>query len=170
MLECALSPLLVRMDDGLGIARGVEDVAGGFELGPQLLVVVDLTVEDEPHGSVFVVDRLLAGRQIDDAQPAHPETDAGFHVDPFVVGTAMPDDVAHAVHQRHIRVAPRGGSEVVPLGVSEACYSTHIFFRASCAHEAGRGQALDAPSVNDYRVTGQIAAHKRKARVGPRLV
>ena len=39
-----------------------------LELGAQLDVVEDLAVEDDPDRAVFVVDRLLAAREVDDAQ------------------------------------------------------------------------------------------------------
>src|SRR6266850_2129790 len=47
-----------------------------FELGAQLAEVVDLAVEHDPDGTVLVVDRLMAGREIDDAQAPHAERDA----------------------------------------------------------------------------------------------
>jgi hypothetical protein len=44
-----------------------------LELAPQVAVVVDLAVEDDPDGAILVADRLLAVVEIDDAQPPHAE-------------------------------------------------------------------------------------------------
>jgi hypothetical protein len=46
------------------------------EFRDQRLVVVDLAVEHDDDAAVLVVERLLAGRQIDDRKPPVPETDA----------------------------------------------------------------------------------------------
>ena len=56
-----------------------------------------------------------------------PRPDAGLDVNPLVVRPAMPDDLAHAVHERDIGVPSRGRGEVVPFSVGEACDSTHMF-------------------------------------------
>ena len=70
-------------------------MAGGFELRPDVGVVVDLAVEDDPDRAVFVDERLMAGRQIDDAQPAVAERRLIVHEQPGIVRPAMRDDVAH---------------------------------------------------------------------------
>ncbi len=49
---------------------GAEPMAARFELGAQLGEVVDLAVEDDPDRAVLVGHRLIAGGEIDDAQPA----------------------------------------------------------------------------------------------------
>ena len=47
-----------------------------LELGAQLAEVVDLAVEDDADRAVLVEDRLVAARQVDDRQAAHPQGDA----------------------------------------------------------------------------------------------
>src|SRR6266850_1435326 len=81
-----------------------------FELGAQLAEVVDLAVEHDPDGTVLVVDRLMAGREIDDAQAPHAERDALVDEHAFIVGAAMADHVAHAVDERArlVRAERRG--------------------------------------------------------------
>ena len=75
-----------------------------FQLCAQLAEVVDLAVEHDPDGTVFVVDGLMASGEVDDAQPPHPERDAVVHPHPFVIRAAMADDLAHAVDERLARV------------------------------------------------------------------
>jgi hypothetical protein len=50
-------------------------VAGALEVGAQFEVVEDLAIEDGPDRAVFIRDRLIARRQIDDAEPRVRETD-----------------------------------------------------------------------------------------------
>src|SRR3989442_12516743 len=61
--------LFVQVDEHLGVRRGREPMPLRQELGRELSIVVDLTVEDHPHGSIFVGQRLVAGLEVDDADP-----------------------------------------------------------------------------------------------------
>ncbi len=79
------SPLLVGVDDRLGVAARAEAVAAGLQLGPQLGVVVDLAVEDDLDRTVLVGHRLVPPGEVDDAQPAHPDGQAAFHPVALVV-------------------------------------------------------------------------------------
>jgi hypothetical protein len=87
------------MDDGFRIARGVENMSCRFQLSTQAAVVVDLSVENDPDSAVFVVDWLVPGRQIDDAQPAHPQSHTVIDVNPLIVGSAVPDHFAHPMDE-----------------------------------------------------------------------
>ncbi len=71
------SLLLVEVGDHLGVAARRERVPGALQVGAQLAVVVDLAVEDDGDGAVLVEDRLIAGREVDHAQPLDPKPDAG---------------------------------------------------------------------------------------------
>jgi hypothetical protein len=71
----------------------------------QLAEVVDLAVEHDPHRAVFVVDRLMAGREIDDAEAPHAERHAIGDPRTLVVRAAVPNHIAHAMHQRAALVA-----------------------------------------------------------------
>ncbi len=95
MLDAAGAVLLVEVHDRLGVGGRVERVAARFEIAPQRLVVVDLTVEHDPDRAVLVPDRLAPGLEVDDAQTTHAEPDALGDVEPFAVGSAMRHDVAH---------------------------------------------------------------------------
>src|SRR5262249_40159744 len=71
-----------------------------LELAPQRLEVVDLAVEDDPDGAVLVVDRLMPGGVIDDAQRPHADRDRLIQEDALIVRASMPNRAAHAVHER----------------------------------------------------------------------
>jgi hypothetical protein len=63
--------------DDFGVAAGVEDVAERLQFGDQFLIVVDFAVEDDANALVFVVQRLLAGGQVDDREAAMAEPTPG---------------------------------------------------------------------------------------------
>src|SRR5881296_1662584 len=50
--------LFIEMDDDLGVGEGPESVTAYGQALAQLAEVVDLAVEDDPHGAVFVCHRL----------------------------------------------------------------------------------------------------------------
>ena len=57
----------------LCVAVRLQTVAARFQLGPTLDMVEQLTVEDDEDVAVFVRHRLLSVRQVNDAQPPHPQ-------------------------------------------------------------------------------------------------
>ena len=85
----------------------------------QVLVVVDLPVEHDDFGAVFVEHRLPAAPQIDDAEPPHAEANRPAHVESLVVGAAMSQGGAHATH-KSLRDGP------FPLAVHNACDAAHV--------------------------------------------
>jgi hypothetical protein len=98
--DAVRAELLVEVEDGLGVAVGAQHVPAGYEPAAQLLVVVDLAVEDDRFGAVFVEDRLLAPGQVDDTEPSHSETHAPPHPDALVVRAAVLQGGAHPAHER----------------------------------------------------------------------
>ena len=58
--------VLVQMHDGFGVCRSSKAVAARFELGAQLAVVINLAVEGDPDRLVFVGQRLMTAREVDD--------------------------------------------------------------------------------------------------------
>ena len=72
--------------------------AGG-ELLAELPEVVDLAVADDGDGAVLVRDRLIARRQVDDAESPDPQPDARREVEALAVGSAMAKAVGHPLGQ-----------------------------------------------------------------------
>ena len=73
------SPLLVRVDEHLGVRPRREAMAGARELAGQLAVVVDLAVLDDRRGAVLVRDRLIARLEVDDREPPRREARSAVH-------------------------------------------------------------------------------------------
>ena len=101
-LDARVAPLLVAVHDDFGVRVRPEAMSAAFELGAQRRKVVDLAVEDDPHRVVFVRQRLLPGRNVDDAEPAMGEPDALAEVEAVRVRAAMRDAVAHRSDQAAI--------------------------------------------------------------------
>ena len=70
------APLLVGVDDRLGVRVRPEAVPGSLEQTCELRVVVDLAVLDDDAAAVLVRDRLVAAREVDDREPPRGEPDA----------------------------------------------------------------------------------------------
>src|SRR5260370_25014722 len=83
------------MHQRFGIAVGSEVVTLANQIGSQFLVVVNLAIEYYPDSSVFVRNWLVAGGQIDDAEPPHADAAAAIEIKPFILWAAVPDLVAH---------------------------------------------------------------------------
>ena len=62
---------------------GAQLVAAADQLALDALVVVELAVDDDVQAFVFVGDRLIAGCQVDNAQPRMPQRDAAVRRDPM---------------------------------------------------------------------------------------
>ena len=60
------TPFLPSVDDDLGIAVGLEDVAHCLERGLDCAKIVDAAIEDYRDGAVLIVDRLTSTRRIND--------------------------------------------------------------------------------------------------------
>ena len=69
-----------------------------LELGPQLEVVEDLPVEDDPQRAVFVGHGLLAGGEVDDRQPRVTEGRLPVAEDAEFVRPPIADGADHPLH------------------------------------------------------------------------
>jgi hypothetical protein len=80
-------------------------VTSCFEFGPNLPVVVDLSVESDREATVCGRDRLVPAFHIDDAQATHSQPDGPVDEQPFVVGSAMHNAIAHALDLSAVHLA-----------------------------------------------------------------
>ena len=97
LLGEVLAFFLVEVQDHLGVAFCLENVAAGQQALAQLFVVVDLAVEDYPQRAVFVSDGLVARGKVYDGQAAHGQPDVMVGVVAFVVRAAVDDEVVHGL-------------------------------------------------------------------------
>ncbi len=72
-----LIPLEKGVENDLGVAMGRKPVAQGFELFPQVSMVVDFPVEDQNRVPILAEHGLIAGVQINDLQADRTEGNVG---------------------------------------------------------------------------------------------
>ncbi len=84
-----VAPLLVAVDEHLGVGARAERVARRLELAHQLAVVVDLAVLDDDDRAVLVRDRLVAAVEVDDREPPCGDSDSLADVHALRVGAAV---------------------------------------------------------------------------------
>ena len=101
-----LAPLLVAVQQDLGIRAGGEGVPGGLQLFAQGLEVVNFAVEHDDEAAVLVIHRLAAALQVDDGQAALPQRDRAFQKLALAVRPAVGDAVHHRLQDLG-RVFPR---------------------------------------------------------------
>ena len=99
--------LLVDMRDHGRVARSRHVVAARGEVAPYVGEVVELAVEDGDDVLGLVGRGLVAGLEVDDAQPAMPEDAATEERDASRVGPAMEERLGHAPDD--VRVGRSGG-------------------------------------------------------------
>jgi hypothetical protein len=57
----------------------------------QLHIVKDLTIKDDPQGSILIADGLLTGGQVDNAQASIPQSNGHIPVDAKLIWPPVPD-------------------------------------------------------------------------------
>jgi hypothetical protein len=99
---------------------GAEDVTLGLEFRPAFGMVEKLTVADHGHGAVFVVDRLPAVLEPDNAQTAMRETDTRRTQKTRIVRTAMDQGSGHPLQHGTVR-------QPLSCKVDRSGDATHIY-------------------------------------------
>src|SRR6516164_6185303 len=117
-LHTMTSVFLIEVDDGFRVAPRAIAVSAGLQVWPQLFVIINLAVVNQPHVSIFVRERLVAGLEIDDAQPAHRQSHILGQIETSIVGAAMYDLLVHGFE----RGAP---DSMLGVEIYRATDSTH---------------------------------------------
>jgi len=99
MGQAVFAVLLVGVNDHLGIGTAREPMTPSLEDLGQLAEVVDFAIEDDAERAALVGDRLLAGGEIDDLQPAVAESNGSVDEVAFLVGPAVAQSGRHAVNE-----------------------------------------------------------------------
>jgi hypothetical protein len=105
---------LVQRHDGLDVAGRAERIAGARILAAQLRGVVDLAVANHPDGAIGALERLIAGGQVHDGEPAGAQARARVADGALAVGAAVRERGRHrgqAVGVLERRARERDGAE-----------------------------------------------------------
>src|SRR5579871_4513104 len=118
MAEHVFLMIFPEMRDEFRIAMRGKAVSFRFELLLDFEVIEEFAVEDGGDGAIFVVKRLFAVREADDAETAVGEADAGLLEITVLIRAAMNDGVGHAL-QNAVRHGP------VPRQIHNPCDAAH---------------------------------------------
>ena len=111
------APLLVPVNEHLGVAAAAEPVTCPLELVHELAVVVDLAVLHDDDAAVLVRDRLVASGQIDDRQPACGDPDRSVEMRALGVRAAVEQSRRHAAKPIGVDGAAAAGDPADPAHV-----------------------------------------------------
>jgi hypothetical protein len=115
-------------------------VAFGLQLVAQESVVVNLSVEDDPDGSVLVAERLVPGGEVDNAEAPHADADSTIRVNAFVIRPAVDHRAAHLPESRRLN----------------SCALTEFHDSSDAAHIA----------ISDARLPQNAGVERRTSRIG----
>src|SRR5262245_55874163 len=92
------TPFLVAVDENLGIGvRRAKNMTPRHELGPQLQVIIDLTVEDDRDRAILVPKRLVTTADVDNGETTVTKINMGRLVEKkaFTIGAPMYQGARH---------------------------------------------------------------------------
>ncbi len=73
-------------------------MAAVHQIRAKFTIVVDFSVENDPDGVVFIAERLMTTREIDDGKPAKAQAYVSGNVVAGVVRAAVDDGIGHGFH------------------------------------------------------------------------
>ena len=76
----------------------------GYHIGGEIGIVVDLAVEHDCNGAIFIEDRLLSAAEIDDAETAMAQTGVSIDKVTVIIWTAVRLSRSHAFDQLPVDV------------------------------------------------------------------
>ena len=162
VVDDVAAPLLEAAQDDLGVGVvGDEPPAPLLELAPQLGVVVDLAVEDEREVAVVAVERLVAGRDVDDREPAHADREVRADVGALAVGAAVHDRPQHLFQQLGI-----GAGEPDDATHRAAAYGRSRAVGFGGQSGSGGASVLGPTLRSSQRLTGAASRHVVTMRSG----
>ena len=87
------------MEQNLRVAVGSEDAATPTQLGPQILKVVDLAIEDNDQRTSLIDHWLISGGEIDDRQPQMGQPNPRIGPEPIAIRSTMGHDTTHGTQR-----------------------------------------------------------------------
>jgi len=101
--EAVSVPLQKRRQHHLGVGFGLKFVTAALQFEPQFGMVVNFAVENDDTVAAGVVNRLVAGLQVDDFQTGGAERDRGRFVHTLLVRSAMQQRLGDTLYASRIR-------------------------------------------------------------------
>jgi hypothetical protein len=94
--------VFIQVQRNLAVRVGAESMAALLQFAPLTLEVIKLAVDDDMNAFVFARDRLISGREVNDAQSRMTEADAliGGKPGALTVRTAVMESVRSELQRR----------------------------------------------------------------------
>jgi hypothetical protein len=70
-------------------------VSPGLKVFPQIRMVINFAVEDDPNTAILIAQGLMPGFYVNNAEATHRESDVFLQKNPFVVGPTVNDLLVH---------------------------------------------------------------------------
>ena len=150
-LEHLVAPLLVSVDDDLGVRPRAERVAESFQLAPQLQKIVDLAVEHHPDGLVLIGHGLMTAREIDDGEPPKAESDRPRHVVPLIVRAPVDEGPCH----------------VFDVRAQDGSLDAEVVLSTDSAHGRGLSSGIQGDHRREPGVLGHLAGSREQETETP---
>jgi hypothetical protein len=92
-----LAILLIQVDNHLCIASGRKDMPLLLELVADFAIVINLSIENNAHSVILIIDWLVPAFQVNNAESASPQEQSIAMVVALPIGTTMPDSGYHVL-------------------------------------------------------------------------
>ena len=99
VLDTIITKLFIRMNNGLGIAIGVEVMPALLKFFAKFKVVIDFSIEDDENALIFVKNGLMATSQVNNREATHTQGNSIAYPGSLVVWSAVANDLAHAIYE-----------------------------------------------------------------------
>ena len=136
------------MQYGLRVAVRAIDVAARFQGFAEIRVIVNLAVVDDVERAVLVGHRLMARRDINDAQTAVAQAHTPVNEDALVVRPAMRNHVAHAFEHAHVKLAARAAGQCYSVNPAHKLRGSSSTLQPIKADDRRRMAKLSPPSAS----------------------
>jgi hypothetical protein len=82
-VQALSTKFFIEMKSDFAVRSGAQPVAGTFKFPLNGLVAVEFPINHDPGFFVFARDRLISGRQVDNAKPRVAQTNSTVRRDPM---------------------------------------------------------------------------------------
>jgi hypothetical protein len=86
---------LIEMHEDFSVCVCVKLMPSGHKILPEIRIIKDFTIVDDPDGPILIVDRLITPGQIDNTQPCMCQADLLVEVYPEGIGTPVSNHSQH---------------------------------------------------------------------------
>src|SRR5436309_15734089 len=118
MLDAIIAVFLIGMYYRLCIAFRSEVMPALLQFLLKLTIVIDFSIKDHKDTLIFVKNRLMTSREIDNRKTPHAQCNSISKPNPLIIWATVPNDFAHPIDKLHSIV-------MTTFSINKSSYSTH---------------------------------------------